>query len=456
MSDDSQILISRLLTHQTLRRDDRLVKRALSDELFRAEVDQRLLACGMRLLDNVYADHVTLALTREIEPKVFGAKDVWQNNNFGLARDGVALLVVLWAQIILPKRERQETHQHADDDQNDMFGVDKPLPRAEDTSIGIPYKALLADFGDKLGRKTRMDMNLGILSKLGFIERRGEVIFEGPLLDLVMDTDLLKERIVNGALADVFKRRPTQVVHIPRAALAEAAAAVAAEEAVESAAAEAVADAVAEAAEVRGTVDAAKAAEVAMPAAVAALAAELDAIVGSTPVAADKAADAANAVDHDVAPAADAVPASAAAPVADAEVVAEAAPEAEAEAAPVLEAAAPVAAAVPPAEPVAVTAPVTGVAPDAPASGQDAVPAAEPAAAQAGELAAAPGAGQPEESAAAPAAGEPVAEAPAAEPAPTAKPARAPRAPKASKEQKDDELPPGVDPAWPFEQFKRD
>ena len=457
MSDDSQILISRLLTHQTLRRDDRLVKRALSDELFRAEVDQRLLACGMRLLDNVYADHVTLALTREIEPKVFGAKDVWQNNNFGLARDGVALLVVLWAQIILPKRERQETHQHADDDQNDMFGVDKPLPRAEDTSIGIPYKALLADFGDKLGRKTRMDMNLGILSKLGFIERRGEVIFEGPLLDLVMDTDLLKERIVNGALADVFKRRPTQVVHIPRAALAQASAAVAAEEAV--------ADAVAEVNEVR---EAAKAAEAAMPAAVAALAAELDAIVGAAPaaglepaddVAADVAADVVADVVADVA--ADVVadvadvagePAAISGPVAVAAAASEAAPvgEAEAVADVVPAAAAPEVDAAPPAEPVAATAPAAGVAQDAQAPAADAAPATAPAVMQETQPVAGPAAGEP--AAEAPA----VAAAPAAEPAPAAKPARAPRAPKASKEQKDDELPPGVDPAWPFEQFKRD
>jgi hypothetical protein len=215
MNDDAQILIARLLTHQTLRRDDKLVKRVLSDELFRAEIDARLLACGMKLLDNVYADHVTLALTRAIEPKIFGARDVWQNNNFGLARDGVALLVVLWAQIILPKRERQETHQHAEDDQNDMFGTEKPLPRAEETSIGISYKALLSDFGDKLGKKTRMDMNLGILAKLGFIERRGDVLVEGPLLDLMMDTDVLKERIINGALADVFKRPPPRLVAVP-------------------------------------------------------------------------------------------------------------------------------------------------------------------------------------------------------------------------------------------------
>jgi hypothetical protein len=204
MNDDAQILIARLLTHQTLRREDKLVKRVLSDELFRTEVDSRLLACGMKLLDNVYADHITVALARAVEPRIFGAKDVWQNNNFGLTRDGVALLVVLWAQIILPKRERQEAHQKAEQDQLDMFGKEKPLPRAEETSIGISYKALLSDFGDKLGKKTRMDMNLGILSRLGFIERNLDTITEGPLLDLMMDTDTLKERIINGALAEVF------------------------------------------------------------------------------------------------------------------------------------------------------------------------------------------------------------------------------------------------------------
>lgn len=220
MNDDSQILIARLLTHQTLRRDDKMVKRVLSDEQFRAEVDKRLLDTGLKLLDNVYADHVTLALHRAVEPKIFGAKDIWQNNNFGLTRDGVALLVVLWAQIILPKRERQETHQNADDEQNDLFDKDRPLPRAEDSSIGISYTALLADFGEKLGKKTRMDMNLGTLSKLGFIERRADLILEGPLLDLMMDTDVLKERIINGALAEVFQRAPITVT-VPRKAVAD-------------------------------------------------------------------------------------------------------------------------------------------------------------------------------------------------------------------------------------------
>ncbi len=204
MNEDAQILIARLLAHQTLRREDKLVKRALSDENFRMDVDARLKACGMKFVDNVYADYVTLALTRDSESKVFGTKDTWQNNNFGLARDGVALLVVLWSLIILPKRERQEAHQMAQEDQNDMFGKEKPLPRAEDTSIGISYRTLLADFGEKLGKKTRMDMNLGQLARLGFIERKSDLIMEGPLLDLLMDTDALKDRIINGALSDIF------------------------------------------------------------------------------------------------------------------------------------------------------------------------------------------------------------------------------------------------------------
>jgi hypothetical protein len=218
MNDEAQILIARLLAHQTLRRDDKLIKRALSDELFREDLDSRLAACGLKLIDNVYADHVTLALTRDIEPRIFGAREAWQNNNFGLARDGVALLVVLWALIILPKRERQESHQNAAQDQDDMFGKDKPLPRAEEVSLGISYKALLSDFGDRLGKKTRMDMNLGQLRALGFIERRGDMILEGPLLDLMMDTAVLKERIVNGALGDIFKRTPqdAEILEFPK------------------------------------------------------------------------------------------------------------------------------------------------------------------------------------------------------------------------------------------------
>ena len=153
--------------------------------LFRStQLGARLAGVGLQLVDNVHADHIAVALMRPAESAVFGETGLAANNNLDIPRDGVALLVVLWAQIILPKRQRQETHQAIDVDQSDMFDKDNPIPRAEDTSIGISYTALLADFGDKLSKKTRMDMNLGLLSKLGFIERRGDVILEGPLLEI--------------------------------------------------------------------------------------------------------------------------------------------------------------------------------------------------------------------------------------------------------------------------------
>jgi hypothetical protein len=128
MTEEVQILIARLLAHQTLRREDKLVKRALSDEIFRTELDARLKACGMKFVDNVYADYVTLALTRDSESKVFGTKETWQNNNFGLARWRCPAGGVVVADYFAETRTPGSASA-AEEDQNDMFGKEKPLPR---------------------------------------------------------------------------------------------------------------------------------------------------------------------------------------------------------------------------------------------------------------------------------------------------------------------------------------
>ena len=51
-----------------------------------------------------------------------------------------------------------------------------------------------------------MDTNLKLLERHGFITRRGEDIAEGPLLDLLIDYDLIAPRILDGALGDVLAR----------------------------------------------------------------------------------------------------------------------------------------------------------------------------------------------------------------------------------------------------------
>ncbi|WP_374352329.1 hypothetical protein [Chitinimonas sp.] len=212
MNDALSILCARLMAHRFIPRNDPLARRALVDEEFRHSLDQRLAEVGLVLLENPYAEFLAVGLSSELQPFVFGEGDAWLNNNMNLPRDAVALLVVLWALIILPKRERQIARAEKDQEgQSDMFGAEKPLMQGEEVSVGVPEDALYADFRDKLGGKTRMNTNLGQLARLGFIERRNKIIVEGPLLDLMLDYATLAPRIIEGALGEVLKRRADAV-----------------------------------------------------------------------------------------------------------------------------------------------------------------------------------------------------------------------------------------------------
>ncbi len=87
-----------------------------------------------------------------------------------------------------------------------MFRTERPMPSASAVSPLVSYKSLLADFGPQLGKKTRMDGNLKRLESHGFIVRKGDDIAEGPLLDLLLDYDVLAPRILDGALGEVLAR----------------------------------------------------------------------------------------------------------------------------------------------------------------------------------------------------------------------------------------------------------
>jgi len=206
--DDAAALAAQLLARRWLPRSHPLVRRALIDTDVWADLGKRLAAVGLRVVDNLYADHISLAMLRPAEVAVFGETGLAANNNLDLPRDGVALLIVLWSLIVLPKRQRQVARAEAKEDegQGEFFATDKPLPTAASVSPTLSYRSLLADFGNQLGKKMRMDTNLKLLERNGFIIRRGEDIAEGPLLDLLLDYDTLAPRILDGALAEVLAR----------------------------------------------------------------------------------------------------------------------------------------------------------------------------------------------------------------------------------------------------------
>ena len=63
-------------------------------------------------------------------------------------------------------------------------------------------------FRSLLGGKARItNFILPQLSRLGFIERKNKIIHEGPLLDLAFDYAEMAPRILQGALADLLKKR---------------------------------------------------------------------------------------------------------------------------------------------------------------------------------------------------------------------------------------------------------
>ncbi len=207
-----EILIARLLAHRFVPRKDPLARRALVDEQFREALDARLAGVGLRLLENPYAEYLAIAMKTDMEEWVFGEGENWLSNNMGLPRDAIAMLIVIWALIILPKRERQIARaEAAGDSQTDMFGAEKPITHGEEVALAVPEEALYADFGKQLGGKMRFNTNLGQLAKLGFVIRRNKMIHEGPLLDLMLDYSQLAPRVINGALADVLKLSGTRV-----------------------------------------------------------------------------------------------------------------------------------------------------------------------------------------------------------------------------------------------------
>jgi len=206
MTDSTASLIARLLAERWLPREDRAVRQILVDAELREDIDRRLAAAGLRLLEHPYAAHVAVGIAKPHEADVFGHGDAWAASNLQLSRDALALLVVLWSLLVLPKRQRQIARQQTDlsQDQEQMFAELKPVPVGAEVVEPVNERTLLADFGAQLGGKGRIHMNLGTLHRQGFIVRRKERIHEGPLLDLAFDYERIASRVMDGALAHVI------------------------------------------------------------------------------------------------------------------------------------------------------------------------------------------------------------------------------------------------------------
>ena len=201
VSNKAGLICARLISRRFLRKNE--IKELFLDENIRSQVEDLFKSVGLELVTHIYTDYVALKVRKDMEHAVF--EDGVGGNlttNINLSRGAITLLAIVWAKLILPKRQMQiERKTPENDNQMTLLKERKPIPKEE--LVRLEESAVFADFGEKLGGKTRFGQYLSELSRHGFIRRREGIITEGPMLDTIIDYSFLAPRIINGCLAEV-------------------------------------------------------------------------------------------------------------------------------------------------------------------------------------------------------------------------------------------------------------
>ncbi len=178
----------------------------LLDDGLRDSVSRRLDGVGLQLVDTYTSDHFAVRLAPRIEADV---RFDWASNT-RLPRGALALLVILWAKLVLPRRvasdqerKRQveaEVEALESGESEESVAAPEPLPRPT-----VARAALYAEFGHRFG-KTAFTRYVGQLKNSGYISenRKGE-LKEGPLLDPMIDGVQMASKLRDSVLWDLLE-----------------------------------------------------------------------------------------------------------------------------------------------------------------------------------------------------------------------------------------------------------
>lgn len=194
--NEAALVCARLLREGTVARAELA---ALDHPDIRHEVEQRLEAVGLVLATSAYSEHVGIRLSTDVAADTaFDAA-----SNLGLRADACALLVILWARLVLQKRTAADTRQ--------VPGQASLLPgeqaaAARSFAPRVLLETLFREFGDTLGSRTHIKGLVSQLRRLGFLGGHGDVIEAGPLLELGLDGERMIAFIRRKVLAELLAR----------------------------------------------------------------------------------------------------------------------------------------------------------------------------------------------------------------------------------------------------------
>ncbi len=195
--DDATLTCARLVREGTVPRSE---LRVLDHPDVRAEVERRLAAVGLTLATSAYSEHVGIRLSAEVtSDRAFDAA-----SNLGLKSDACALIVVLWARLVLQKRTAQSTRDVPG--QSELLGEHRS-EAARDYRPSVRFAAIVREFGHVLGSATHIRSLVTQLRKLGFAGGRSDVIEAGPLLELGIDGERMLSFVRREVLAQLLAER---------------------------------------------------------------------------------------------------------------------------------------------------------------------------------------------------------------------------------------------------------
>lgn len=159
----------------------------------RQEVEQRLRGVGLVLVFTVYSEYVGVRLS----PEVAGDPSFDAPSNAGLGDDHCALLVICWTRLALPKRARG-----AESPEGKLLFF-RPGPRHPPPELSL--EVLHRELRPILGGRTHLRSLTAKLRQLNLVARRGEVLLEGPALEVSVDgermIDFLRGTVVPALLS---------------------------------------------------------------------------------------------------------------------------------------------------------------------------------------------------------------------------------------------------------------
>jgi uncharacterized membrane protein len=124
--------------------------------------------------------------------------------NLGLRSDACALMVILWARLVLQKRTAAETREIPG--QGALFARGQAAA-ARSFRPRVRLEALVREFRPVLGGRSRIQSLVTQLRRLGFLAGHGEEIEAGPLLELAIDGERMIAFLRREVLAKLVAER---------------------------------------------------------------------------------------------------------------------------------------------------------------------------------------------------------------------------------------------------------